>query len=252
MNELNHDFELNGFSIIKGLLSNTEVESILSQVDSVFSQALMKLGVKTEQYSLDEKYLLLKNEYPKIKAHCYDLLGRLDAVVHIMSSNRITQFCKEIYRTPMVIDGTQIRIDDKSNDRVLPLHQETNQMAFYNITCWVPLVDVNEDIGGMMVVPGSHKDGFKKQVYYPEFNNYHGLPENLVEEGQCVQFKLNKGDAVLFHPCLYHGSVKNKSDKIRWTMISRYNELNSLEYLYNPNAAERIPVEAYGLEKETV
>ena len=246
MNQLVKQFNEEGFLILKEFLSTEDIQNIFDQVEAVFDQCMKNLGLKLENFkNVGEKYLYLKKHHPIMKSHCYDVLGRLDSVSYYMSSPRLTDLARAIYEMPLLLDGLQIRIDDPSNDRFLPLHQEVNQISFLNVGCWIPLVDIPEIMGGLSIVPGSHKQGFLKQVYYPELNNYHGLEPEVIASVKPMRVDIARGDALVFHPFLFHGPLPNRSQEIRWTMVGRYNELKSALYLADEKADLAIPVEKY-------
>jgi len=74
---------------------------------------------------------------------------------------------------------------------------------------------------------------------YPEFNNTHGVREEFIDKDKMELLEMKKGDAVIFHPCLIHGSVANPSNAIRWTFVSRYNDITNIPYLQGLNAPYR-------------
>ena len=75
-------------------------------------------------------------------------------------------------------DDTQIRIDDNEDDRLIALHQEVGLISTRNATLWCPLVDLNDEMQGMKLIPASHKNGFVPHRFYPEQHNYFCICEN--------------------------------------------------------------------------
>jgi hypothetical protein len=95
------------------------------------------------------------------------------------------------------------------------LHQDwcytdERQYAAYNI--WMPLADVNEDNGAMIFLSGSHR----------WFNNLRSstLPTARIRskyfsEQGVKAITLRKGQALIFHPAVFHGSCPNLSSQNR-------------------------------------
>jgi len=63
------------------------------------------------------------------------------------------------------------------------------------------------------------------------------LGDGVVDEGKVVALDLKAGDYVLFHPFLFHGSLPNRSQGIRWTMATRWSEINHVPHLRHKDAA---------------
>jgi phytanoyl-CoA hydroxylase len=232
------EFQENGFTVLRGLLPGNEIARIFADIEQVFDQALSFQGKDpSELASADEKYLYLKAKHPELKSHCYNILCMLDAIVTALSRPEVIDFGRELYQSPLLSGPAQIRIDDSSDDRLLPFHQELEMVSLLTLNCWVPLVDVNDEVGTLGVQPGSHKQGLRKHHRLQSSNEYWSLAPGVVDADKVIALDLKAGDYVLFHPFLYHGSLPNKSDRIRWTMAARWSEISHAPYLRHGEAA---------------
>ncbi|MFF8842749.1 phytanoyl-CoA dioxygenase family protein [Streptomyces sp. NPDC015127] len=83
------------------------------------------------------------------------------------------------------------------------------------VTCWIPLMDVDEEHGCLLVVPGRHKE--EKLLPWP-------MDADTVSDLQAhaVPLPVTKGDIVLLHKRTPHGSTVNGSDRLRWSFDFRY------------------------------
>lgn len=236
------EFRENGYVILPAGLSTKEVDYFFSQASQILDVSLpADIRTGPEYATADEKYLWLKENRPALKSHVYDLLAHLDSLWKIAASPTIVETVKNIVQTPVLIDQPQIRIDDDSNDRLLPLHQEGfGQMSYRCISAWIPLVDVDETNGGLRWIPGSHKNGYVPHRFFPEFGNAHGVVDEYTEGAEVKALTLNRGDVFLFDPCLMHGSTPNQTPNLRWTCVIRYNSLDEVPYLTEPEAPMRI------------
>jgi hypothetical protein len=61
-----NDIRENGYCIIEDYYSNSEIESILSEIDAVMSQVAIMKHMK----NIDEKYFFLKKHHPVLKSRC--------------------------------------------------------------------------------------------------------------------------------------------------------------------------------------
>ncbi|WP_433386895.1 phytanoyl-CoA dioxygenase family protein [Micromonospora sp. KLBMP9576] len=83
------------------------------------------------------------------------------------------------------------------------------------VTCWIPLMDVSEEHGCLLVVPGRHHE--EKLLPWPmDPETVRGL------EAEAVPLPVRQGDIVLLHKRTPHGSTVNRSSRLRWSFDFRY------------------------------
>ncbi len=97
----------------------------------------------------------------------------------------------------------------------LVLHQDwsyAEEDKTLTATVWLPLQKTTKENGALFLIPGSHKF----------FHNYRSgslpsaripLHENLQKHQ--VTIEVNEGEAIIFHPALFHGSHPNTSNENR-------------------------------------
>ncbi len=102
-------------------------------------------------------------------------------------------------------------------------HQDYNYNlgSMNSVTVWLPLQDTDSAVGPLEVIPGSHKVG-----YLPEKD---GFLTN-VKDSDFVSVPVKCGQALIFSQFLAHRSGKNTSDRIRYSLQIRYNDLKDQEY----------------------
>jgi len=234
--DIRSDFHRQGYVVIPKAIDARHIEGIFSDVERLFDEALAGLKLPSPKIiGADEKYAALKRLAPKQKSRVYDLIKYLDSLHLVARTGPIMESIKLLSKGPFLIDRVQIRIDDESNDRLLPLHQEVyGQISWRCINAWVPLVSVTPQSGALRIVPGSHTAGHLAHRFYSELNNAHGVNEENINIKDIVTPSLDAGDAVIFHPFLVHGSGTNAGDKTRWTMVARYNPIEQIPYLEDP------------------
>ncbi|MBC8555279.1 MAG: phytanoyl-CoA dioxygenase family protein [Candidatus Brocadiales bacterium] len=237
-----NELKENGFVIFPALVPEDMIQKVFQQIEDLLDEALTQQNIKPGGFkNIDEKYLYLKNKFPIIKSHVYDLVKHLDSVLAISNLPQITEFIKTVFSGPLLVDHPQVRADDNSNDRLLPFHQEgVGQISSECITVWVPMMDLRQENGALRYIPKSHLQGFVKYRFYPELSNYHGIREEYVDESKIEYACLKKGDALVFGPCLFHGSTPNKTEEIRWTYVTRFNSVKGVSYIADENAPMRI------------
>ena len=144
--KIKEDFFQNGFVVLKNFYSKKQLRILFKSISNIMSIAIKENNIKfsdKEKSKLEDKidamYLALKKQNPKLKANVYAHLKSLDKLSQLFSNDKIIKIINFILSSDSIIDHTQIRIDDMSNDRILDFHQELGQKSLMNITVWSPL-----------------------------------------------------------------------------------------------------------------
>jgi ectoine hydroxylase-related dioxygenase (phytanoyl-CoA dioxygenase family) len=236
--ELARSFDEQGYVIVPAFMDHARVASIFEEISQVLAISAGQ-GIFHDKgdarFRSEEMYMNLKLSNDVLRSHCYDVIGRLNVVHSAFSSSLIDDLARRVYGMPVARGPIQVRIDDTTNDRVLPMHQELMQMSLLTINAWVPLVPIDGTCGGMRIVPGSHKHGLVKHVSEAPGAYDHIAPHRLDLEPP-IDVRMNAGDALLFHPFLHHASLPNIGDRVRWVAIARFCELGTMPYLRHPDA----------------
>lgn len=107
-----------------------------------------------------------------------------------------------------------------------PAHQDWSSMesSMNSLVVWVPLVDVNEQNGTLIVYPESHKLG-------PLDFNVDGGFASVEYNGNSIRPELEIGDIVIFSTLLVHASGDILNDTIRWSCHYRYTDMLEQDYI---------------------
>lgn len=137
----------------------------------------------------------------------------------------------------------------KPGTRGFSLHQDNFYVqARYDvfISVWVSLVDTHENNGGLIVYPGSHKEGQlpvrKLDLDLdPKQDKNANNEETIVPKSyQPCNLTLGKGSALFIHSHVVHGSNDNKSNDSRYSLLNLY--IKEGEAFRSGNSARREPI----------
>ncbi len=111
----------------------------------------------------------------------------------------------------------------------------------------IVLDDHEKDSGVLYVYPGSHKEGLLEYEPHKSFNLPKGEnPGNKVlqipNKYEKVDLYLRKGDVLMFHPLVIHGSYSNIS-KDKWRPILLMNYVKKGSSFLQGESAKRTPIE---------
>jgi ectoine hydroxylase-related dioxygenase (phytanoyl-CoA dioxygenase family) len=120
-----------------------------------------------------------------------------------------------------------------------------NQFMFPDelISVMLALTAANKANGCLQVIKGSHKMGRANHGFAGEqVGADMVMVENALKTMDLVYVELQPGDALFFHPNLFHRSEANLSDHPRWSVISCYN-LQSNPAYNETSVSYKTPVE---------
>jgi hypothetical protein len=118
---------------------------------------------------------------------------------------------------------------------ITSIHQD--YQVFYRAArfaiSWIPLMDIEENVGGVDIAPGSHKSvteadyGWSKERYYT--GNAGCVLPALTEErcGRFARTTYNAGDLLVMHDKVAHRSLANTSKRLRLSMDVRFQPRDS-------------------------
>lgn len=106
-----------------------------------------------------------------------------------------------------------------------PWHQDNGvQMpeadATDMVTVWFAITDTTEEMGCLQVVPRSHRAGLLQHCPGPGGLR---IPDSLFSVADAMPLPVARRTAILLHKHTCHGSLPNRSDRVRWSFDLRYN-----------------------------
>lgn len=112
---------------------------------------------------------------------------------------------------------------------VTPAHQDyffiraNNQFR----TLWMPLMEIDETVGGLVLAGGSHKQGLREHVERDDVFSYvlkgrkqKGVPLDEIA-APWLTTDYHPGDVLIFHHLTLHWALPNTSDRVRLSIDTR-------------------------------
>ena len=228
-----------GFTLARGFLPAAELDAVRADAREVFLAQMRRRGL-AEPGEPDERAF----EAALYRFFAADLDGFVQCsqqVQHLISLNRLGVdervvaalrglglASPSISTRPLMLFNSRHLATREVYWR-LPVHQDWRNMqgSLDAVVVWLPLVDVDRDLGALEVLPGSHTWGLlEAQVSggYPAIGG--GF-----DESQFIPCEMLRGDALFFSAFLLHRSGTNATDAIRWSCQLRYNNLREKTFL---------------------
>jgi 1-deoxypentalenic acid 11beta-hydroxylase len=129
-----------------------------------------------------------------------------------------------VFRSPTV----RYALPDDS-EHVSPPHQDYFFVRINKAfrTFWIPLMDIDEEVGGLAIAPGIHRQGLLDHVEADRVFSYvfrgrkqMGIPLGSVPQ-PWLTAEYHAGDLLVFHNLMVHWALPNRSNRVRLSIDNR-------------------------------
>lgn len=245
LNDLD-DFQNNGFLILRNFLPNEDLVSFSEALRKIIQIEISKCAFggrklaylnNGQEFSCGMKFLELNDH--KHVANINDILYGMPEVHRLASNPGISEVITKLlyqdlsltYRPLFCQNVTAVLAapyDDKHTHR---WHKDT----FYTIPesnflqIWAPLIeDSTVELGTLKICPGSHKNGYKGQIFDENegyIHRYRITDDELLKYEQ-LDVCLNLGDLLIFHSGLIHSGGNNISKTTRFSLVATFHQVD--------------------------
>lgn len=250
MNDFNH----NGYKLIKNFFPKEVINKVYEETCSIYKTQLLHLNMipqKNISKSEFEKALVkLFEEHNSIFINCGKQCQHLISLWQLSLDEKLIKTLKKygiknphISTRPVLFSNNKL-IAKNSINHTVPPHQDWASMqgSINSIVVWIPLIDINQDLGSIALVPGSHKEGL---ISNQKINNF-GMVDKYIDS-DFISYDVEPGDILLFNSFLVHKSGNNITNSIRWSCHMRYNDLDDSSFIERgyPHSYIYKPIEEY-------
>ena len=208
MQELIEHFRRDGFVRAPGLLDPAEVDRFAALVD-------VAVRARTAH---DRRALGEKSPYEQSFLQCINLWEDYPALRALTFHPRVCETAATLLGVERVRLWHDQALYKEPGGRETDPHQDQPYWPIEEadtVTAWIPLVDVDETVGCMGYVPGSHAVGLRRFV-----NIFLGEPEKVLERPELrgvapVFVPARRGDVLYHHGLTVHLAHPNRSKHMR-------------------------------------
>ncbi len=184
----------------------------------------------------DFYYSLLENNFSQNK------------VIGNTLSEVLNQFYQNFFTEIKILNQSFLSKPANSKEELL-LHQDwcyTDNKKYSSYNIWIPLTDTTEKNGAMFFIPGSH-------LWFDNIISA-SLPTARISTSKFPSSKIHsvsvkKGQVLIFHPAVFHGSFPNFSEKNRIVVTSTILQKNA-PFLYFHQSEIKDEVRVFSLEED--
>jgi len=205
-------YDRDGYTIRRGWLDNSEIEH--------FERNLHTIGDIPAIHTAEFRRILMSDNFAA--ATIYNRIRNSAALRNFCAHPSLTERAAALLEKRQVrISHCRLRMDLPLDTRYTALwHQDHEYVGgeTNTITAWIPLQDIDWEIGPLLIAPGTHliaprvhsKAANDRRVCFPR------------ESERIEAILLNRGDVLFFHSLLLHSGQVNFSDRVRFSVQARY------------------------------
>jgi len=155
----------------------------------------------------------------------------LNSYNELIESAGMRRLMEQVFGEPVFLfKGTNIRYALPHDAAYLtPPHQDHFFIRANDDfrTLWVPLMEIDGEVGGLAVAAGSHRQGLREHREQPGVLSYQmkgrtqrGVALDEISEPWCT-VNYRPGDLLVFHSLMVHRALPNVSSRVRLSLDAR-------------------------------
>lgn len=224
-----------GFVLIRNAFDKEDICKILNDIEQIF-----QTYEPSKLHLNDHIKNVFANDFDGFIG-CANSCQYLPSLFSLASSPKMIEILNSLgLNLPVINTRPLLSFSSKNTSKnenywKIPAHQDWPSMqgSLNGITCWIPLIDVTNEMGALEICPKSHL--FGKIAHLDN-----GVP--FIEDftGTFESFPIGVGDALFFNVFTVHRSGNNITDKIRISAHFRYDDCNEKTFIERKFPRHRI------------
>jgi phytanoyl-CoA hydroxylase len=226
------DYRRDGYLHLRSFFLRDEIEAIRRDALRVFEQQIRATDTAarlcaSEQDTEQSLFRLFRQDVPRF-ASCGKQIQHLVSLHQLALDARILDLLAglglafpNISTRPVLYFNSRHLATKEVYWRVFA-HQDWRSMqgSLNSVVVWLPLHDIDRDLGALEIVPASHRLGLLTTEVVERFGKVDRFGDSDFQS-----IEVEQGDLLVFSAFLVHRSGTNCTDSIRWSCHFRYNDL---------------------------
>lgn len=230
---IKEEYLKNGLVVVKNFFDIEEIDFIRKEAKEIFT-----IQIKNNNINFNE------NDEAEFESALYKLFNvnynaflgaakatqQMACMFSFTTNKKMMNFVTSLgLQKPVICVKPIIYFNSKNLAKIeghykTPAHQDWRSMqgSLNSIVIWIPLIDMSKEIGAVEFIPGSHLLGLLDSKQDEWFRH---IDSNKISDENYIIPEVKKGDLVAFSAFTVHRSGNNITEKIRWSLHVRYNDL---------------------------
>lgn len=189
-----------------------------------------------------------RKKYKKRFSAMYNSIQVSNELSKFIFENNLVSIAKNflgIKEENLLVRGLGLRMDFPNDNRNSYGWHQDNAYDRYNlyskngVILWIPLIDTNKDNGTLIIKPGSQYSSFNCSKLIRKGSKYQSkqiiVMKKFLNKYKSKSIDVKKNSSLATYSGIFHKSGENISNQIRFTVVVRYNNLFSKDFLYFRN-----------------
>lgn len=228
--QLKNELQDKGFIIIKNFFPKEYIINLRKKAENIFQIQFDRFNYNG---SFKENMIQLFNENQEVFINCGKIIqSGLIELYQLPLEKNIIDLIKNLgisfpnLCTRPVLFFNHPKLAKEEYYYKTPPHQDWPSMesSSDSLVLWVPLVDVNDQNGSILIWPETHKKGL---LPYQSIGGF----ANVEADNNYIQPSLEIGDIAIFSTFLVHSSGDIMNDTIRWSCHFRYTNMLDQDFI---------------------
>lgn len=219
------EYNREGYTVIRGLFSPEECLKFKKALLDEIEKGKKELEEETKAGGPKNYDREKRGDVPRgiHKGMLQDICYRNPYFMQIAKDERILAHVRPLIGDKLVMYRSLSVFKPKGYPQPVGWHQD---MAYWKgtdkkVSVWISLDDVDGPTGAMKFVPRSHGELIKETEVQNEVFSI-VLKDKHIDLSKAVTAETKRGDMVMFHSLVFHGSGENETGKDRYTLIYTY------------------------------
>ncbi len=216
MSYIKTSFTENGCYLAKGLFRPDEVQALEQDFDRIVGQLTASGDQIDATWDGSETAQLARKDDVILHTHNVQKYSR--TWLNAFLNERFLDVVGQILGEDIILHHSKLFQKPSENGSPFPMHQDWPYFPTVNdsmIAGIIHVSDATDEMGCLRVYPGSHRLGRVQGADGRSQNDV--LDQYPIEDAQVIEAEA--GDVIIFHYFTLHGSMPNRSDRTRKTVL---------------------------------
>ena len=235
-NQIILDYHNKGWAKIPSFLNSSQSKNIKEKINSFVKKKIKKYEGR------DINFIDTKKNYKDLNS--FHKLSDLSWIKKLGKSKKNIQLVKQFIGSEVEFKNSELFAKPKKKGLAAPDHQDNFMWCIKGsnaLTMWIALDNANKKNGIVYYYEGSHKYGVLEHTSsYAKGTSQKVKDKNFLKKFKKTYPELKRGDALIHHSLIVHGSNKNLSKNSRQGLTfqykdkkANYDKVKMMKYLKN-------------------
>lgn len=234
LSQIKSNYQKNGFIIVKNLFTNNEINMVLKESEKI-KKIIQNKNQRYFHKTKDNKINTIHNIQKFFKGSYLSKLAKKKTLIKIV---------EKLLNSKSKLRNIEFFLKPKKTGMKAPYHQDNHYWNIINanaLNVWIACSSASKKNGGLIYLNGSQNLGTIKHSTSFVPGSSQQISNDILKKLKFKKIcpKISKGDCIIHHPEVIHGSEKNTSNIDRIGLV--------ISYMSSSAKYDKIKIKQYNL-----